>query len=80
MTKDFDELKKDMIQSYVDSYSPDDTNKQVETWLKDTAPDFDFTVNNSAMNKGLNFDDVINNESELDDKKFTYDGTKWTLQ
>lgn len=88
MTKDFDAVKTDMIQAYVDNYNAEDSNKEVESWINDSYPAFDVTVDNSAMSKDLSYDDVnhsdriikVNNEGDLQDKTFTLDDDKWVIQ
>lgn len=83
--KEFNEIKKDMIQAYVDNFSADDTNQQVESWLQDSYPQLDVTVNNKLMSKDYSVDDVIdngeiikiNNESEIQNSEFALDGDQW---
>lgn len=85
MMKEFNEIKKDMIQAYVDNFSADDTNQQVESWLQDSYPQLDVTVNNKLMSKDYSVDDVIdngeiikiNNESEIQNSEFALDGDQW---
>ena len=83
--KEFNEIKKEMIQAYVDNFSADDTNQQVESWLQDSYPQLDVTVNNKLMSKDYSVDDVIdngeiikiNNESEIQNSEFALDGDQW---
>lgn len=85
MMKEFNEIKKEMIQAYVDNFSADDTNQQVESWLQDSYPQLDVTVNNKLMSKDYSVDDVIdngeiikiNNESEIQNSEFALDGDQW---
>lgn len=86
MTKDFNELKEEMVQAYVDNFDAADTNEQVVDWIKDTYPEFDVTVNNAAMNNDFSSDDVmnndniikVNNEGELQNKEFVFD-EQWVV-